>query len=126
MFISIVLITLIVCSEVLPGTVSIEAGSPAKNDIVAHRTVVNRYATQKLQDEARRSFIKEASKSQTYYQINLAMSYQSEESVDEVMRIIQEGNTEVASFEVSDIFGRRSAINEQTDLVKDQIVRNLS
>ncbi len=120
-FISIVLITLIVCSEVLPGTVSIEAGSPAKNDIVAHRTVVNRYATQKLQDEARRSFIKEASKSQTYYQINLAMSYQSEESVDEVMRIIQEGNTEVASFEVSDIFGRRSAINEQTDLVKDKL-----
>ena len=78
MFISIVLITLIVCSEVLPGTVEHRGRKPAKNDIVAHRTVVNRYATQKLQDEARRSFIKEASKSQTYYQINLAMSYQSE------------------------------------------------
>jgi len=120
-FISIVLITLIVCSEILPGTVSIELGSPAKADIVANRTVINRYLTQKNQDEERRSFIKDASNSQDYYQINLAMSYQSEERIDEVMRIIHEGNTEIASFDISDIFGRRNEINEQIYSIKAKL-----
>ena len=119
--ITLLVFTFIISSELLPNTVSIEQGEPAKQDIVAYKTVVNRYVTTRLSDDVRRNFIREESNSEKYYQINAAFSYQAEEMVDDIFSMLKVGQDSIASISIADVLKRRTETEENAGVIQKQI-----
>ncbi len=76
--------SLIIAYAVLPQSVVLEAGQFAKRDIESPRTIVNRVATDKLKEDARKAYMKSAPNSPENYEISQSYSYMAEESVDAV------------------------------------------
>ena len=88
---------LIIAYAVLPQSVALEVGQFAKRDIESPRTIVNRVATDKLREEARKAYMKSAPNSLENYEISQSYSYMAEESVDAVFDAVaaeREGNSD--------------------------------
>ncbi|MCR4425894.1 MAG: HDIG domain-containing protein [Firmicutes bacterium] len=109
---AVVVSSFVVSTVLLPRTVVLEVGSPAKRDIQAHRSIVNRLATQRLQDEARRTFLRNAPSSAANYQINPAFSYVAEESVEEVFDAIEAARADAASSTTNAAQGAEQRLRE--------------
>jgi len=80
--------SLIIAYAVLPQSVALEVGQFAKRDIESPRTIVNRVATDKLREEARKAYMKSAPNSLENYEISQSYSYMAEESVDAVFESV--------------------------------------
>ena len=92
---TVILGSLIVASALLPQSVALEKGQFAKRDIQAQRTIVNRVATEKLREEARRVYLKNAPSFPDNYEINQSYSYMAEETVESVFDAISSASREI-------------------------------
>ncbi len=106
---TVILGSLIVASALLPQAVTLEEGQFAKRDIQAQRTIVNRVATEKLREEARKTYLKNAPSFPDNYEINQSCSYMSEEAVESVFSAVDSARSEMPDEEDLAAVGRRAA-----------------
>lgn len=112
-------LTLIIAWTVLPATVSLEAGQLAKRDIEAPRTVVNRPATERLREEARKAYVKNAPNNPDNYEINQAYSYMAEEAVDAAFDAVKRARAEAGAGASAAQVGRAARDLIQADNLLD-------
>ena len=79
--VTLVALTVIIAWSVLPQSVSLEVGQLAKRDIDAPRTIVNRPATERLQEEARRILRQERAQRSRELRDKPRYAYMAEEAV---------------------------------------------
>jgi putative nucleotidyltransferase with HDIG domain len=75
-------LTLILMTVLIPGRIEMEVGQPSRYDIEAQRDIVDRPSTEKLKEEAGREAIKEANLSQANHDISPAASISAEDRCD--------------------------------------------
>jgi putative nucleotidyltransferase with HDIG domain len=106
---TVIILTIILVTVLIPGRIEMEVGQPSKYDIEAQRDIVDRPSTERLKEEAGREAIKEANLSQANYDISPAASISAEDRVDLIFDIInkQRGAVETWTEEsASNIDGR--------------------
>jgi putative nucleotidyltransferase with HDIG domain len=86
---TVIILTFILVSVLIPGRIDMEIGQPSKYDIEAQRDIVDRPSTERLKEEAGREAIKEANLSQANYDISPAASISAEDRVDLIFGIIR-------------------------------------
>jgi putative nucleotidyltransferase with HDIG domain len=105
---TLVALTLIIAWTVLPATVSLEVGQLAKRDIEAPRTIVNRPATERLREEARKAYVKNAPNNPDNYEINQAYAYMAEEAVDAAFEAVKNARAAAGTGASATQIGRAS------------------
>jgi len=90
------------------SSVALEKGQFAKRDIQAQRTIVNRVATEKLREEARKAYLKNAPSFPDNYEINQSYSYIAEETVESIFDAISLASGEMPEEDVEAI-GQKAA-----------------
>ena len=95
--VTLVALTVIIAWSVLPQSVSLEVGQLAKRDIDAPRTIVNRPATERLQEEARRTCVRNAPNDPANYEINPACAYMAEEAVEAAFNAVHQARHDAGS-----------------------------
>ena len=95
--VTLVALTVIIAWSVLPQSVSLEVGQLAKRDIDAPRTIVNRPATERLQEEARRTYVRNAPNDPANYEINPAYAYMAEEAVEAAFNAVHQARHDAGS-----------------------------
>ncbi len=103
---TLVALTLIIAWTVLPATVSLEVGQLAKRDIAAPRTIVNRPETERLREDARKAYVKNAPSDPENYEINQAYAYMAEEAVDSAFDAVTRARNEEGSGASASQIGR--------------------
>ena len=95
--VTLVALTVIIAWSVLPQSVSLEVGQLAKRDIDAPRTIVNRPATERQQEEARRTYVRNAPNDPANYEINPAYAYMAEEAVEAAFNAVHQARHDAGS-----------------------------
>ena len=85
---TVIILTIILVTVLIPGRIEMEVGQPSKYDIEAQRDIVDRPSTERLKEEAGREAIKDANLSQANYDISPAASISAEDRVDLIFDII--------------------------------------
>ncbi|MEA4883481.1 MAG: HDIG domain-containing protein [Clostridia bacterium] len=91
-FVAVAVAAVMVSWVLLPRAVELAPGQLAKRDIDAPRTVVNRVATDKLREDARKAYLRNAPSFSGNYEVNLSYSYMAEEAVDSVFAAVVSAN----------------------------------
>ncbi len=74
---------------VLPGGVDLVVGQVSPVEVMAPNTTVHRAETQRLQDEAARAAVRQASEDPANYQVNQASIIYAEENLHEVFAVLE-------------------------------------
>lgn len=105
-FCTLVVLTIIVAWAALPKAVSLAPGQLAKSDIEAPRTVINRSATDKIREEARKDYVKNAPNVMSNYEINQAYSYMAEDAVEAAFSAVEQARAERGANAPADEVGK--------------------
>ncbi|HNZ09028.1 MAG TPA: HDIG domain-containing protein [Bacillota bacterium] len=86
---------LMLSTNITPLAVKLELGKPAMRNVIAHRTVLNKAATDILKQEARKNFLLSSSENPAYMRINETVSVVAESRMDTLFSLISKarGNT---------------------------------
>lgn len=86
---------LLLSTNITPSAVKLEIGKPAMRNVVAHRTVLNKAATDLLKEEARKNFLLSSADNPAYMRINETVSVLAESRLDTLFGLVSKarGNT---------------------------------
>jgi hypothetical protein len=88
---------MLLATNLTPPAVKLEVGKPAMRTVTAHRTVINRPATDALREEARKNFLLSSAGNPSYMSVNQTVAIIAETHLDALYAMVTKARVLQAS-----------------------------